>query len=246
MVWVRTNEETKFFANYGRIESLEETEDGQDNKVLIRYEMSYPRKEWVPTRHVRWESNKKDRAMKNRRVLTTIPDTTISSRISTPTKKKPRLIKAVTPSPKKVMIKTKKTKKTSHNGSNAVVVLSNTKPTEVYYQVEKILGFRFSMVKEHEDVGRPPTKSLLFEIKWVGDTATTWEPVSCLDQQSFEEAKALVLEALEKQRLDDEATVDPDLVRIAMEDLGIHENNTVVDPPLSVVDSESAGNACLI
>jgi hypothetical protein len=56
----------------------------------------------------------------------------------------------------------------------------------------------------------------------------------------------LVLEALEKQRLDDEATVDPDLVRIAMEDLGIHENNTVVDPPLSVVDSESAGNACLI
>ena len=66
-------------------------------------------------------------------------------------------------------------------------------------------------------------KGLLINVQWVnGDV--TWEPIWCLDQLCFEEAKALVQQTLEKQPNE----VDPDLSRIASEVFDIGELNTDV------------------
>lgn len=173
---------------------------------------------------------RKSRAIRNRRQVFTFPSGS-SSPPSTTTKHPVKKRKTRNPPTSKARVAVSggqnKKGKTEKPKNQAAVVhkKKGDEPGEEYYQVERIIGFRISKVKQEKESkgsSRRQKKGLLMRVQWVSGEVT-WEPLWCLDQLCFEEAKVLVLQALEKQPNE----VDPDLIHIASEVFDIDVLNTV-------------------
>ena len=248
MVWVAKG--SKYFQHYGKIEAIkeEEVDDDEDDAappgapndngtkmrwmVLIHYQTSLtPPKEWVPVDRIQFETSKNRRA----RAAAAAVVTTTPAATGTSTPKKKRTTKnpppdgevaaATTPSKKQ---KKRGTNRKSSKKTNAVLVEKGKKPDEDYYEVEKVNGFHLT------DKG-----AILFEIKWVGGEVSS-EPLWCLSQDAFDDAKALILQALVPEP---GYPVNPHLLRIAKKDFDIDVKDVVAKAAAAAPAAEGVETA---
>lgn len=235
MAWVKSHPTAKPSAEqYGRIEdfkplravmesnSVNSSDDWNDDRgddddmVLISYNTTgrRPEQSWVPKSLVRLDNDSSKRKRIPRQIFIVAP--------TTPSKKRYR--RSVTPSPQK------------KNQKKSVVVLKGEAPEEIYYQVDKLIGLKFVMKRSApktaagcENFQKPQSKSkkaLLFHVKWKGSGETSWEPASCFDHLTFQDAERLTMKEFDRQckgtsRHWRHRGVDPSLFRILREDFGM-------------------------
>jgi hypothetical protein len=239
MVWVAGTKGSKFFQHYGKIEDIKEEEVDDDDEeeaddekkgahpdgtttprpmrwmVLINYQTSFnPPKEWVSVDRVQFETSNSRRA----RVAVTTTKTTTTKPASSPKKKRTMKNPPQEEAPSSGKKQKKRATNRKNSKKNAVLVEKGKKPDEDYYEVEKVNGFHLT------DKG-----GVLFEIKWVGGEVSS-EPLWCLSQDAFDDAKALVLQALVPEP---GYPVNPHLLRIAKKDFDIDVKDHVAKAALA-------------